>query len=310
MKPSIFISGVAVLLLAPSPGAAQQRQLTLSLESAKAEYALGEPLYLTARLRNAASTAVKLPKQLNPKYGNLSVQVLGPGGRRIGFFPLSALDDDAPPEDLAPGAELSEVFSVFFGSQGWTFSQPGEYQVRAAYRSPVQGQGEPVYSNSLKLTVTTGDGSGDFLVNSGEASRQAGKFLVWQSGDHLRKGIAHLESLLERFPESVLADYVRLAFGRNLSQPFQDYSAGRVRPPNCPAALEHLRRVRDAQLPPYLRIHKNLSHASCLVRLNEKRAARALLAETRKAIDSNTAFRPLLERFARIERAAAETPQR
>lgn len=309
MKPSIFISGVAVLLLAPSLVAAQQH-LTFNIESAKTEYALGEPVYLTARLRNAGSTPVKLRKQLNPKYGNVYIQVLGPGEKRIGFFPVSVLDDDAPPGDLAPGEELSEVFPIFFGSQGWTFSQPGEYSLQAVYRSPARGQGEPVRSNSLKVTVTRGDGAGEFLINSGEASRQAGKFLVWQSGDHLRKGVALLESLLERFPGSVLADYASLALGRNLSQPFQDYSAGRVRPPNCPAALEHLRRVRDAQLPPYLRIHKNLSHASCLVRLNEKRAARTVLAETRKAIDSNTAFRPLLERFARIERAAAETPQR
>jgi hypothetical protein len=304
MKKLILVMAGIILNLASEA----QRPLTLAIEIEKTSYVLGEPVYLTARLRNSGSSAVRVPIALNPTQGYLHVQVTDPQERRRAVVPLAVLDDDSSPAELAAGSEVAEVFPIFFGARGWTFSQPGKYAIEAMYRAPGKEQPPLVRSNTVNITVEKGDGAGELLINSGAASQDAGKFLFWQSGDHLRRGLALLEDVMNRYPESILVDYVRAALGHNLSRAFQDYEAGRVRPPNCMAAVEQMRRVTPTRLPTYLQVRNRLSEASCLVTMGQGKQAKPLLAEARKIIEGNPAFHTLLERLGRIERAVEGLP--
>ncbi len=276
--------------------------LQLTLQADKAKFVLGEPVYLTIRLRNTGTTTLTVYKQLRPEEGMVHIEITAPDGRGIGFAPLTMLDVDTPIEDLGRGAEVSAVFPVFYGANGWTFRQPGDYTLQAVYHAGAQNKTDALRSNSLTITITPGGAAGEFLFELEEASHEAGKFLLWQSGDHLRKGIARLESLLDQFPDSLLADYVQLALGINLSRSFTNYAAKSVRPPDYGAALAHLQKVRENQLPSYLKVQRRLAQARCYVRLGKHREARVLLRQTRSLIGERSEFRVFLKQLDRLDR--------
>jgi hypothetical protein len=75
--------------------------------------------------------------------------------------------------------------------------------------------------------------------------------------------VYRLQRLLERYPDSVLANYVRLAKGRNLSRNFRDFTRDRIRPPQCDEALDHLNAVDVEVLPRYQQILHAISESRC-----------------------------------------------
>lgn len=305
--------GLAVLLSCKSSGtrtSVQERPalagLTLALETDKPGVVLGEPVYLTARLENSGPTSVKVPPELDPRFRWLSVNVAFAKGRAFPFVPITILESDRPLQDLRPEEELAATFAVFFGGHGWSFSEPGLYTLSAKYRFPVAGERtiQIVESSSITIDVIQGPTkAGSFLVDQGAASKEAGKFLLWQSGDHLRKGIAHLENLMDRYPESPLVDYIRLALARNLSRPFKDYSVSRTRPATPAAALEHLKQVRSERMPRYLKVQKHLAEATCYAGLKNPESARQALDSARKLAGERAELGPLLKRIEDIERS-------
>lgn len=243
---------------------AQAPAVRLFIESERPSFTLGEPVYLIARLRNESGTSVRLIPLLNPSDGLLVVTLTGPRGERLGFVPLSVRDTDLGPVELAPGGQIAASFPVFFGAQGWTFRTPGTYVAKARFTIH-DGSGRPRVISSDSVAIRVGDqpaAAAVMLMNEGEASTQAGKFLLWSGGDHLLQGTRLLGALAERFGTAPAVDHVRLAFGRSLARPFKDYSKGAVRPANYVRAIEELLRVRDEMLPSYLRVQKYLALAT------------------------------------------------
>ncbi len=273
-------------------------KLTIAVE--KTNVVLGEPVYVTVRLRNTGSSPAKVFKNLRPEVGVAQVDVTAPDGRTFGFVPLAIIDTDEPLGDLAPGEEVSAVFALFYGARGWTFQRPGKYTLVAKYQDPTHRKKEALRSNSVTVSVTQVDGAGEFLMK-GDAGREAGKFLVWQAGDHLRKGIAHLKDLIEKFPNSPLVDYAQLALGNNLGKSFRDYSIGRVRRPDCGTALAHLQKVRSDRLPTYLKVRKNLAQARCHLRLQQPEQAQKLMRATQDLVGERTEFRFLFDQAIAVE---------
>ena len=197
---------------------AQAPAVRLFLESERPSFTLGEPVYLIARLRNESGTSARLIPLLNPSDGLLVVTLTGPRGERLGFVPLSVRDNDTGPIDLAPGAQIAASFPVFFGAQGWTLRTPGTYIAKARFTIH-DGSGRPRVIGSDSVAIRVGDqpaAAAAMLMNEGEASRQAGKFLLWFGGDHLAQGTGLLAALADRFGTAPVVDHIRLAFGRPL----------------------------------------------------------------------------------------------
>jgi hypothetical protein len=94
------------------------------------------------------------------------------------FQPLSETFDVAPLLALTPGMETSATSPLFFGAKGWTITQrAGTYVLRALYRPPPQGDRASIESEPVTVTVSHGDGAGEFLME-GKAGKEAGKFLL------------------------------------------------------------------------------------------------------------------------------------
>lgn len=243
--------------------AQQPSPLRLTIEAARPAVALGEPVYLTARLVNQGTAAARLVPLLRPNEGLLVVSISGPQNERLGFVPLSVTDSDEGPADLAPGAQLASTFGVFFGASGWTMRTPGTYTLRARF-TVHDGSGRPREIQSEAITVQVGDGSAVLartLLSNAPASIQAGKFLLWNGGDHLAEGAALLAGLPAQAAGATVIDHYRVALGRSLARPFKDYSRGTVRAPDHQRAVVELEQARDSVLPTYLTVLKYISLA-------------------------------------------------
>jgi hypothetical protein len=199
-------------------------------------------------------------QELDPELGWLRIEFVGPQGP-FAFVPWSVADSELTPQPLAAGAQVSALFPIFYGGRGWTFRTPGRYTATAVYTDRAQQRERVVRSNVLELEIVD-EPAGRFLI-AGPAGEEAGKFLMWQQGDHLRKGIARLDELTQKFPDNRLASYARVALGANLSRSFKDYSTDRLRMPQCDAALEFLSNVRENDLTVTVQVESKLSEARC-----------------------------------------------
>lgn len=273
---------VLLLLTTASTTTAQELGLELAIDTDKLQLQLGEPVYLTAILRNIGTAPIDVEQALDPQTGVIDISIVGPDGSAAKFLPLFYSESTVPEVRLEPGDPIrkspgvadhvASVFPIFFGSPSWSFPNSGTYRISAVYLFDSHRHVR-IDSNVLSITVTPSD-VGQTLVDDSAAGIEAAKFLLWQQGDHLGKGRAHLQRLLDTHPDSLLASYIRLAKGRNLSRSFRDFTRDRIRPPQCGAALSYLEAVDVDLLPSYLQILHAISVSRCSELLGDPEAAR------------------------------------
>jgi len=281
-------------------------QLELSIRTEKESYYIGEPIYLVVHLRNTGREAKRVMGQLHPDDGAIAVYVTATDGARGRYAQLANVDNDSTAyRELAGGETIGDIFAIFFDANGWVFREPGIYQLDVTYRTIEQPTvASEVASNSISVTIEeTPDGSGKVLVVAGDpASFEAGKFLLWQAGDHLVQGQERLTEIIERYPESVLSNYVRFALGKSLSQPFTDYGLGVIRPADCRMSSVYLRAVKPAQISENAQIQRLIAQYRCNVRLGDKDSAASAIGEVRKLIQNRPEYQALGARLDQMER--------
>lgn len=279
--------------------------LSLEVRAEKSQYALGEPVYLRIRLRNPTAEQIDPKAHLEPEYGETVIVVTGPDGVRRPFTPLSLIETTEPAPPLAPNGEAAVVAPVFFGGEGWTFQQPGAYTLQAYFNA---GRDEEIASNSTRIQVTA-DPAGARLVSNDPASLEAGKFLVWQSGDHLTQGRGLLANIARANPSSPVAQHAYLAEARNLSDSFSNYAAGVVRIANPWETLELLDRVEERTLTPHLLVQKQLDEALSLMQVDQWDSAAVRLARIQSQLDRNTYLRAYLQPLQQLDRVMLSNPE-
>jgi len=302
---------VVTSILAPITGTAQEpvRGLRLQIGTERPSFALGEPVYLTARLVNQGPGEIRFMPLLNPKDGLLAISIRDPTGRGVGFVPLSSRDRDGSPTTLAPNGEVGTTFPVFFGASGWVFKTAGRFTALARFEVHT-GSGEPQVIQSYPLDITIRDEFGDgarFLMD-GAAGLEAGKFLVWRSGDQLEQGLVRLRQYGERYPASPMVDHYRVALGRMWARPFKDYRKGAVRPADYERALAELSRARDEVLPPSVQVEKYLTQAASSLGAGRSADATESLRRARALIGERAELAHFREQLERLGRPASQKP--
>lgn len=276
--------------------------LSLTADAEKDAYVVGEPVYLTLALRNTGREAKRVVRRLDPVVGSVEIVVTGPGGDSVRFVPLGQVD--AGPGmlvSLAPGETVANVVPIFFGAGGWTFREPGRYSVTATYEgSGVRGQRETARAGPTTVRVEDAPRATFDIGPQNEAAFQAGKFLLWQKGDHLEEGHALLRAFAERAPDAVLTDYIHIAFARSYADSFMDYRREAVRPPDCERARSHLSTARPGEVGGYARIQYAIAGLRCAVRRDDRDAARRYLDLVRQAADGAPAYGGLVARASEI----------
>jgi tetratricopeptide (TPR) repeat protein len=268
----------------------------------KKQYALGEPVYLTVVLRNTTATSLTVAPDLSPQDGSIEIRIEDASGKGFNFVPTAVLDSDAPAASLLPNQARASVVPIFYGGRGWTFEKPGRYTIKTAYVFPSAGKSIRVLAAPTNLEVLP-DEVGRLLVqNDKRSSHEAGKFLLWMGGDHLRGGTAVLEELLAKYPRAAVTNYAALALGRSWARHFTDYGAERVRLPDYRKAQQYFQKVKPAELPVNLRVQYNLTQALVNARLGNRPSALTHLNDAKKIISERQELSNLSEAANRLQK--------
>lgn len=112
--------------------------LQIEAPTAGSVFAFGQPVLLGAELTNLSGDALNLDRRfLDPKTGFLEVLVrrLGSGGGGASHFhPIveRCFDIDPRAAEVVPhGESISDNLNITFGSSGFTFPEPGRYEIQA-----------------------------------------------------------------------------------------------------------------------------------------------------------------------------------
>ena len=203
---------------------------------------------------------------------------------------------------LAPGESAGDVAPIFFGGDGWTFTEVGPYRISARLLVADKDGGFAAFrSEPASLDVVEAEAGQRLLATEPKVRLEAGKFLLWRSGDHLQAGQAALASIAEAHPQSALAAYVQSAFARSYSEPFANYLVGAVRPPDCARAAAHRAAVDAARLPANLQIEDDIAMARCHALEGTPRGALRHLSAAAKLADGRPELAPLAARAAEMQ---------
>jgi len=262
-----------VLALLAGAVAAQGGALTLTLTAPKAEYALLEPVVLDVVLANAGKAPAEIVDELPPEFGIVRYFVRPAGGEELRFAPGVHACGAGFPVTLNPGEGRAAQARVSFASRGWVFTEPGTWTVRAVY----EARGTRVESAGVAVTIRKPATPEEARAAELLRSVDAGLYLYFDGGDHLRNGISVLESVLREAPSSIQAAHARLAFGINLSRDSYLYHEHRARPAQPAIAAEHLEAALQADLAAPTRAQGTLALARCYQATKRDDEARKLL---------------------------------
>lgn len=226
---------VALALVSASAVAAQSAAIRLTISFEKRAYYPGEPVVAHVLLTNTSAEPVAIPEALDPEYMRIVFFVKRGSEPEIEFKPWALMENQRSAV-LAGDATRAVPSRIFFGANGWTFSVPGVYQVRA-----VLGR---TTSEPATLTVEIPPAGPERTQSAALVdNREAGFFLLFDGGDHLANGrqmLRRIATTRTRF--SAFANY---ALGASLAKRFADLQTGAVRAPDASGADVFLRQGEE-----------------------------------------------------------------
>lgn len=269
----------------------------------KSSVELGEPIYLALRVTNIRQEPVNIIGNLQPGEGMVEIYSIGPKGEKVLLPPLSEADYSGS-TNLAPQQTMGDVFPIFFGANGWNFNKAGEYRISAQLKIPNKGGFSSFSSEPVVIKVeSTKAGETLFSTKDARSNMEAGKFLLWRSGDHLEAGITHLTQLSEHYPNSALSSYITAARIQNYSEPFANYIEKQVRAPDCQKANALRKMVNTNVLPDNLLMEDFISQAKC-------HADSKNWKEAKKALDSGSKLSVERPEFRAYSQSIADMQKR
>jgi hypothetical protein len=276
-----------------------------------------EPVSVEVRLRNLLpSTPIEIDTRFSPEYGVVSFLVQRPDGRIIEHDPVFCVVGD-PDTRVLQGAGVSvegadrysKDVRLTYGKHGFSFTEPGEYRIRAFYRD---ADGFVTPSNTVRVRVGVPLSREIDRLAQDYFSRAVG--LILAVGDHrspwLQKGADTIYKVIERkkgdptaavlalrLAEAHATSFHRLADGKNERvKPL--YQAAKPEPERVLAlsepALEQAK--ADSRKAGNLRYHRVVRlRAACLSAIGQKEKAKAEFSEMRADLAKRQVNKPVLD---------------
>jgi hypothetical protein len=240
------------------------KDVTFYLSFDRPEYLIGEPIIAYVELTNSGTEPFSVIDQLDPLYGNVEFYIKKENLKQFIFVPYVVADSAIHKVILFPNQSIDEEIKIFFGGNGWTFDSPGEYQIQCSYRGLVDNPDKAIESNIAKISVKQPDDEQEEEQTKLIMGKEQGKFLLFESGDHLIEGINALSKLVEKYPQSRLAKYCIYALGKNYSVDFKDFRNGIIRKADLEKSISDLNSVKGEELGSYFKKETYLTLANVL----------------------------------------------
>jgi hypothetical protein len=216
-------------------------KLTLRPPTAGTLFDFAQPVFLEVELENPSNETYNFtPEILDPKSGLLEVLIRRRGGEGPAdvFQPITERCFDISPDRmaaLAPNGSLSNNLNLSFGSAGFPFAEPGEYDVTAllVFFDSRNERDLIVESNTLRIRVAFPHTRDE--ENDAQVLLRDDVGLYFALGGSRGLGAAHdaLEDIRQRrqgraktIADPIVANIVRCA-GIDIGRPYERFLQGR-----------------------------------------------------------------------------------
>lgn len=261
-----------------------QTAVELRIQAMPAAYPLGYPVAIRLLARNAGQEALPIKGRLNPSYGVVRIEY-----RRSGIEEWNVVEPLAwfePVGDeyamLLPGERTEQTVPIYFGEQGWTFPQPGDYEVRA--RLQLGRDEEASVSDTVPIIVVDAHTPDDEaalrpLLNSERRLNDAiGRLLSFGGRIVSEEGLADLEAVANKYGDTALGSAMRLTLVAHTLRPPIDPLTGERPVPDLTEARELLRDTCTDSGVAALKVQLLERHAGGIPRSMSNRAETAATA--------------------------------
>lgn len=183
-------------------------------------YSFGEPVIVELRLAAFDTRGKAVHEHLHPNYGYVQVIVRQPSGALKLFRPLADRCVATSIITVTPDAPLYTSAYIGYGKDGFTFQQPGFYDIRAIYQAP---DGSDVVSNILRVRISNPRSKQDEDLVDLYSGDDQGKLFTFIGSDapSLASGNRALDVVIERYGKHPLAAYAELVKGMSAKRAFK-----------------------------------------------------------------------------------------
>jgi hypothetical protein len=301
VKQGLDLGDPASIVDAPPPASVSQGDgIKVMVMPLKPSVELGEPIYVALRVTNMRQDPVKIMGGLRPGMGLIEIYSISAKGEK-GLLPPLSESDFGEATTLPPQQTRGDVFPIFFGANGWNFKEAGDYRISAQFKVPTQDGFLSFNSEPAVIKVEPSKAGQALFSGDDRSSMEAGKFLVWRSGDHLEAGMKHLMQIAKQHPNSALSSYIFAARAQNYREPFANYIVRQVRAPNCQQANAIRKMVTKNVLPENLLIEDYMSQAKCHAESQDWREAQNSLEAGAKLSADRPEFRAYAQSIAEMQ---------
>lgn len=220
--------------------------LELRIQAMPAAYPLGYPVAVRLVARNTSDAALPIKGRLSPSYGMVRIE-----HRRLGASEWSVLEPLAwfePMSDeqalLQPGEQTEHTVPIYFSDAGWTFPEPGQYEVRARLQT---GTDTPDASSAPISITVAGPRSEDdqaalrpLIDGNDRLDDAAGRLLAFGGRIGNEQARESLEAAVERSGHTSLGGALRLTLVTQHLRPPIDPLTGERPVPDFSEARELL----------------------------------------------------------------------
>jgi hypothetical protein len=220
-----------------------KKEIVFTLKMGKEEYLPGQPAIAYLSLINNSEQSISVTNLFDPKYDFVKF-VIEHNKNVIQFTPYSMVDVMPKTMKLEPGKSIHGHAKIFYGSNGYTFPNPGTYKVKAIYYGLVYPS-EVIESNIAEVKITTPKNKEEEeQVNLIKGDEQA-LFFLFEGGDHLTSGIKSITKLAEKHPSTVLGAYANAVLGIHWSKDFKDLVKKKIRKSDIDSSNKFLSTAKD-----------------------------------------------------------------
>jgi hypothetical protein len=218
--------------------------LDLQIRMGKSEYLPGQPAIAYIKLTNSGNEPLSLVEDLSPEY-NIVKFFIKKDDKEVRFMPHVFYEFVPEKKLLKPNESVLGRAKIFYGSNGYTFPEPGVYQVRAEYHGLEYGVGKIINSNVIDVVILNPKDKEEEEQALLLKGKEQALFFLLEGGDHLKEGIEKLTLLAEKYPQSRSGAYANAVLGLHWTRQFKDFKNNKVREPNYDKAIEYLQNASN-----------------------------------------------------------------
>lgn len=217
----------------------------LRIQAMTAAYPLGYPVAVRITARNSSEAALPIKGRLSPSYGMVRIE-----HRRVGQPEWSILEPLAwfePVSDeealLQPGEQTEHTVPIYFGDDGWTFPEPGQYEVRARLQA---GSAPDALSAPIPIAIARPQSEDDqaalrpLIGDNDRLDETVGRLLAFGGRIGTEQAWESLEAAVERSGHTSLGGALRLTLVTHGLRPPIDPRTGERPTPDFSEARELL----------------------------------------------------------------------